>query len=101
MDKIYKDAKDVPVAATIIYSDGTTDGAFTTPECTDRFTMNELKDAFLKGAVIFNTDQEWYTKVLGYVESSGQGYVTYIAPITSSTTTPFVGCLASDEADNS
>lgn len=101
MTKIYKDAKDVPVVATIIYSDGTTDGAFTTSECSDRFTMNELKDAFLKGAVIFDTDHGWYAKVLGYVESSGQGYVTYIAPITSGTTTPYAGCLASEEVDNS
>lgn len=99
MTKIYKDAKDVPVAATIIYSDGTTDGAFTTPECIDRFTMNELKDAFLKGAVIFDIDHEWYAKVLGYVESSGQGYVTYMVPNTSSSTAT-AGYLASEEADN-
>lgn len=101
MTKIYKDAKDQHVAATIIYSDGTTDGAFTTSECTVHFTMKELKDAFLKGAVIFNTDQKWYAKALSYVESSGHGYVTYITPVTSSTATPYAGCLASEEADNS
>ena len=100
MTKIYKDAEDVPVAATIIYSDGTTDGAFTTPDCGYRFTKKELKNAFLKGAIIFDTDHEWYAKVSGYVESSSQGYVTYIVPDTSSSTA-IAGYLASEETSNS
>ena len=56
MDKIFMDAKDKNVAKTIIYANGNAEKAYKDPECNVEFTVNELRDAFLKGAVVQMTD---------------------------------------------
>lgn len=56
MNKIYMDAKDKNVAKTIIYANGNAEKAYKDPECSVEFTVNELRDAFLKGAVVQITD---------------------------------------------
>lgn len=53
MDKIYKDAKDVPVAAVLVYADVWNAGvAYHDKELTIPFTPYELKEAYLKGCLI-------------------------------------------------
>jgi len=80
MTKIYKDAKDVPVVATIIYCDGATDTAFIDEHCSTSMSTKELKEAFVKGAMIYDTDHSVYSKPVAYAEDNGVGYVTYIYP---------------------
>lgn len=68
MTKIYKDAKDVPVAAKVIY----TTGFFNNPvayhdiEMEHAMSSEELKDAFVKGCVVVNTQDviDFYAPVM-------------------------------------
>lgn len=53
MDKIYKDAKDVPVAVVLVYADVWSAGvAYHDTELTIPFTPYELKEAYLKGCLV-------------------------------------------------
>ena len=59
MDKIYKQAKDEHVAGVVVYADeyhmpGDIPAfvAYKDFDCTKRFTIDELKDAFIKGCII-------------------------------------------------
>ena len=53
MEKIYEHAKDLHVVATMVYSNGTDDTkAYADAECTVQFKASELKEAFIKGALI-------------------------------------------------
>lgn len=63
MDKIYKDANDVPVVSTIIYIDvsGITEGntfftGYKDEGLEETISPSELKEAFIKGCVIFCKD---------------------------------------------
>ena len=85
MTKIYKDAKDVPVAATLIYTDNTGEVAFKDVECTMPFSTEELRDAFLKGCVIAGDDKSStpdyendLIKVTRFYLDSGVGCVEYL-----------------------
>lgn len=81
MDKILERHDDVGVAANIVYSDG--DGAFKNKDCTEVFTREELKNAFVKGCVIIDSENEIIYKPTGYfdMETSGEnavvGYLVY------------------------
>lgn len=77
MTKIYKDAKDVPVAVTVIYTD---DGkAYADAACEEQFTTSELKDAFVKGALI-SIEDVGLVSPFQYSEDEGVGSVSYITP---------------------
>lgn len=53
MDKIYRDAKDVPVVSVLVYADVWDAGvAYHDKELTIPFTPYELKEAYLKGCVV-------------------------------------------------
>lgn len=53
MDKIYKDAKDVPVVAVLVYADVWNAGiAYHDKELTIPFTPYELEEAYLKGCLV-------------------------------------------------
>lgn len=53
MDKIYRDAKDVPVVSVLVYADVWDAGvAYHDKELTIPFTPYELKEAYLKGCLI-------------------------------------------------
>lgn len=93
MNKIYKDAKDVPVAATIIYAAYVPQPdsedlifAFKDAEHTTKFSKEELLDAFLKGClVVFDDLGDGYLKPCQIITSTHQsGYytitVTYVDP---------------------
>lgn len=52
MDKLYEQAKDLHVIATFIYNNGRDELAYKDPECTQGFSAVELREAFMKGALI-------------------------------------------------
>lgn len=79
MTKIYKDAKNVPVAAIIIYPFAPDDGdvayAYKDPEHTEMFSKDELRDAYLNGAqVSMDNMHEEYNKPISYCEYVNDGY---------------------------
>lgn len=78
MDKIYQDSKDVYVSANVIYDKG--DGkAYSDSGKTTQLTTSALKDAFLKGAIIFLNDES-YAIPVSYSEASSIGSIAYIVP---------------------
>ncbi len=77
MAKIYDDAKDKNVAAVVIYgkSGESSPAAYTDESCTVKMKTSELKEAFLKRAVIIvGTD---YFIPIAFSVSSNIGTVTY------------------------
>lgn len=85
MTKIYKDAKDVPVAATIIYTTQPEGGsslfAFKDSEHTTKFSKEELLDAFLKGCLVVLEGLEGYLKPCQIITNThSSGYYTITVP---------------------
>ena len=75
MTKIYEQGKDLHVVATTVYNNGD-EFAYTDAECTKKFKVSELKEVFVKGALIviegafykavsFNEDTISYVKAAG------------------------------------
>lgn len=93
MAKIYKDANDQYVAATIVYNDGTDTKAYKDAECEVQFTTSELKDAFIKGAVINITDVG-LVKPIKYAEDSSVGSIYYITPNETTATSADIAALS-------
>ena len=52
MEKIFEQAKDLHVVATYVYGNGTDTIAYVDAECETQFTASELKEVFIKGAMI-------------------------------------------------
>ena len=77
MDRIYDQAKDQNVAALVIYAKATADNkAYTDKACTKQFKTSELKDAFIKRAVVC-VDANYFIPVY-YAEASKIGSVNYV-----------------------
>ena len=51
MDKIYEQAKDLHVVATLVYNNGD-EFAYVDEACETKFKVSELKEVFVKGAMI-------------------------------------------------
>lgn len=83
MNKIYDQAKDKNVAAIVIYgkSGESTPAAYADFACTVKFKTSELKDAFLKRAVIVIGNDMFIPT--GYSVSNNIGSVTYAKAGTS------------------
>lgn len=77
-ERIYDQAKDQNVAAIVIYGKTTTDNkAYTDKACAKQFTTSELKDAFIKRAVVcVGTD---YFVPVSYAEATKIGAVNYVS----------------------
>lgn len=77
MDRIFDQAKDQNVAALLIYGKTTADGkAYTDSACTKQFKTSELKDAFIKRALV--KIGENYFIPISYSETSAKvGSVNY------------------------
>lgn len=71
MDKIFEQAKDLHVVATVIYNKGD-EFAYADAKCTVKYKASELKEVFVKGALI-NIDGALY-KTVSFVD----GVVSYI-----------------------
>ena len=92
MDKIYEDLKDLHVKSTYIYEKG--DGkAYVDSGCTVKYKTSELKEAFLKGAIVRIAGGFAYP--IRYTESSGIGTVAFIKPNTSTATSADIVSLVS------
>lgn len=78
MDRIYDQAKDQNVAALVIYAKATADNkAYSDSECKVQFKTSELKDAFIKRAVVCVGTN--YFIPVSYVEASKIGAVNYVS----------------------
>lgn len=67
MDRIYNQAKDKDVAAVVIYANS--NKAYKDEACTKQFKAGELKDAFIKGALIVAEDGSGFIPVSYTVEN--------------------------------
>ena len=77
MSKIFMQAKDKNVAAVIIYEKASETKAYKDAACTVQYKTSELKDAFVKGAVIALA-AGGYAAPVSYSESSNVGSVGYV-----------------------
>ena len=94
MEKIMKDANEQYVAASLIYKKSGQTKAYGDAACTTQLTTAELKNAFIKGAVIVLEDGA-IVKPVKYAEAESIGSVFYITPngttATSADIAPLVG----------
>ena len=79
MAKIYEDANDQHVRAIMVYKKTGETKAYTDSACTVQFVSKDLKDAFIKGALV-QLEDGTLCKAAGYSESEGVGTLTYIVP---------------------
>lgn len=92
MDRISMRAEDKNYAAKIIYKKSGETYAYADKDYTTKLTTSELKNYFLKGAVIFlGTDS--YAKPVGFGVSESVGYVEYIVPNATTTTSADIATL--------
>lgn len=82
MDRIYQDLKDRFVVSIVIYTKGTDGKAYVDADGTEQFKTSDLKEAFLKGAVIKTATG--YAYPTEYAESANVGSVKYPKAGTSS-----------------
>ena len=92
MDKIYQDANDKNVAAFVIYKKAAQTKAYADADCTTQLTTAQLKDAYIKGAVI-KLDDGAIVKPIKYDETSSIGSVYYIKPNGTTTTSADIASL--------
>ncbi len=91
MEKLYNDAKDKNVSATYIYGKSGDTKAYANSGCTIQMKTSELKEAFLKRAIIVIGDA-FYIPV-SFSVSSNVGSVTYAKPNSSTATSADLGTL--------
>lgn len=92
MDKVFEHANDLHVRATYIYKKASDTAAYVDAAGTVKFKTSELKDAFLKGAVI-NVSGKLY-KPVSYSEASKVGSVAYIVPNATTATSADIASLS-------
>ena len=84
MEKLYNDAKDKNVSATYIYGKASDTKAYADSGCTVQMKTSELKEAFLKRALIV-IGNNFYIPV-SFSVTSNTGSVTYAKPNSSTAT---------------
>lgn len=94
MEKLFMQAKDKNVVATFIYEKTSESKAYKDAACTEQFYTSELKEAFLKGAVIVLASNAGYVYPVKYAESSSVGSVYFIKPNGTTTTSADIAALA-------
>ena len=91
MEKLYNDAKDKNVSATYIYGKTGDTKAYADSGCTVQMKTSELKEAFLKRALIV-IGNNFYIPVSFSVTSNARS-VTYAKPNSSTATSADLGTL--------
>ena len=91
MEKLYNDAKDKNVSATYIYGKTGDAKAYADSGCTVQMKTSELKEAFLKRALIV-IGNNFYIPV-SFSVTSNAGIVTYAKPNSSTATSADLGTL--------
>ena len=94
MDKFFQRAEDKNVAAVAIYEKSGETKAYKDATCTQQFYTSELKNAFIKGAIIVLASSAGYVIPVKYAESSSVGSVYYIKPNSTTATSADIGTLA-------
>ena len=94
MDKFFQRAEDKNVAAVAIYEKSGETKAYKDAACTQQFYTSELKNAFIKGAIIVLASNAGYVIPVKYAESSSVGSVYYIKPNSTTATSADIGTLA-------
>ena len=92
MEKLYNDAKDKNVSATYIYGKSSDAKAYANADCTVQMKTSELKEAFLKRAIIVIGDAFFIPS--GFSITSNVGSVTYAKPNSSTATSADLGTLS-------
>ena len=93
MEKIFDQAKDKNVAAIVIYGKGSDGKAYADANGTIQLKTSELKDAFLKRAVI-QIGTEYFIPVTFSI-ASNIGTVKYAKPNSTTATSADLGSLVS------
>lgn len=93
MTKIYEDANEQHVRAILIYKKTSETKAYVDAAFTTQYTTSDLKNAFIKGAVIVLEDGS-LIKPVKYAESSSVGSVSYITPNGTTATSADIAALA-------
>ena len=93
MTKIYEDANEQHVRAILIYKKTSETKAYVDAAFTTQYTTSDLKNAFIKGAVIVLEDGS-LVKPVKYAESSSVGSVSYITPNGTTATSADIAALA-------
>ena len=91
MEKLYNDAKDKNVSATYIYGKTGDTKAYADSGCAIQMKTSELKEAFLKRALIV-IGNNFYIPV-SFSVTSNAGSVTYAKPNSSTATSADLGTL--------
>ena len=91
MDKIYKNYSDVPVAAYVIYAKNTK--ACADAGGTKQLKTGELKEMFLKGAVV-DTGNGNFAMPVSFTISGSIGKVGYIVPNSSTATSADIATIS-------
>lgn len=94
MDKFFQRAEDKNVAAVAIYEKSGETKAYKDAACTQQFYTSELKNTFIKGAIIVLASSAGYVIPVKYAESSSVGSVYYIKPNSVTATSADIGTLA-------
>ena len=94
MDKFFQRAEDKNVAAVAICEKSGETKAYKDAACTQQFYTSELKNAFIKGAIIVLASSAGYVIPVKYAESSSVGSVYYIKPNSTIATSADIGTLA-------
>jgi hypothetical protein len=94
MDKFFQRAEDKNVAAVAIYEKSGETMAYKDAACTQQFYTSELKNAFIKGAIIVLASSAGYVIPVKYAESSSVGSVYYIKPNGTTATSADIASLA-------
>lgn len=95
MERIYDQAKDVHVRGTYVYGKASDTAAYVDSACTVKYKTSELKEVFIKGAVI-NIAGTLYTP-LSFSVTSDVGSVTYAKPNSTTATSADLGTLSAVE----
>ena len=93
MERIFDQAKDKNVSAIVIHGKGTDGKAYVDADGTTQFKTSELKDAFLKRAVI-QIGTEYFIPV-SFSVSSNIGTVKYAKANSTTATSADLGSLVS------
>ena len=91
--KIYEDANDQHVRAFMVYKKTSETKAYVDAAFTTQYTTSQLKDAFIKGALVKLEDGA-LVKPVKYSETSSVGSIFYIKPNGTTATSADIASLA-------
>lgn len=92
MDRIFEQAKGLHVRATYIYGKAGDTAAYVDADCTQKMTVSQMKEIFLKGGMI-RIGEALYQPLNFTVASAGTGSVAYVKVDTATATTAVMGAL--------